>query len=69
MYAKARRGEISGFTGIDDPYEAPLDPELILDTLSHSAEANARIILEFLKTQGFVRLDGRGSPSLEAFAS
>jgi sulfate adenylyltransferase len=69
MYAKARRGEITGFTGIDDPYEAPLDPELILDTQSHSAEENARIILEFLKSQGFVRSDGEASQSLEAFAS
>ena len=32
MYAKARRGEIKGFTGIDDPYEPPLTPEITLDT-------------------------------------
>ena len=30
LYAKARAGEITGFTGIDDPYEAPLTPELVL---------------------------------------
>jgi len=55
LYAKARRGEIKGFTGIDDPYEPPLHPELRLDTVHHSAEENARIILEYLKERGFVR--------------
>jgi adenylylsulfate kinase-like enzyme len=52
-----RRGEISGFTGIDDPYQAPLHPELSLDTVTRSAEGNARIILDYLKSQGFVRSD------------
>jgi adenylylsulfate kinase len=32
LYARARRGEISGLTGIDDPYEAPAEPELVIDT-------------------------------------
>ena len=32
LYAKARRGEITGFTGIDDPYEAPVDAELVIDS-------------------------------------
>src|SRR3989440_592905 len=45
MYAKARRGEILGFTGIDDPYESPLNPKLTLDTVAHEAEENAQIIL------------------------
>jgi sulfate adenylyltransferase len=57
MYAKARRGEITGFTGIDDPYEPPSDPEITLDTVAHSAEENARAILTFLKRRGFVRDD------------
>ena len=55
MYAKARRGEIRGFTGIDDPYEVPLSPELTLDTESRTPEDNARRILEHLIQQGFVR--------------
>ena len=55
MYAKARRGEIRGFTGIDDPYEVPLSPELTLDTESYTPEDNARRILEHLIQQGFVR--------------
>jgi sulfate adenylyltransferase len=55
MYAKARRGEIRGFTGIDDPYEAPLHPELVLDTVSQNAAENAQRILGLLAANGFVR--------------
>ncbi|MCC6616005.1 MAG: bifunctional sulfate adenylyltransferase/adenylylsulfate kinase [Anaerolineae bacterium] len=55
MYAKARRGEITGFTGIDDPYEAPLAPELTLDTVAEDAEDNASRILGWLLDRGFVR--------------
>lgn len=55
MYAKARRGEIKGFTGIDDPYEPPLNPEITLDTVTRTAEQNARRILEYLQREGFVR--------------
>ena len=54
MYAKARRGEITGFTGIDDPYEAPLHPELTLTTTDHTPEDNAHLILNYLIKQGFV---------------
>src|ERR1043165_2933684 len=54
MYAKARRGEIKGFTGIDDPSEAPLHPELVLDGVSCSAEQNARRIVEVLRAAGFL---------------
>ena len=55
MYAKARRGEIKGFTGIDDPYEAPENPDLELETVSRNPEENARIVLEELRRRGFVR--------------
>jgi sulfate adenylyltransferase len=55
MYAKARRGEIKEFTGISDPYEAPLNPEITLDTVSHSPEENARRIMEILAERGFIR--------------
>lgn len=41
MYAMARRGEINGFTGIDDPYEPPLHSELTLDIQSHTPDENA----------------------------
>jgi sulfate adenylyltransferase len=57
VYASARRGEIKGFTGIDDPYERPLNAEITLDTVAHSPEKNARLILEKLTAQGFVRVE------------
>ncbi|MBN2392763.1 MAG: bifunctional sulfate adenylyltransferase/adenylylsulfate kinase, partial [Anaerolineae bacterium] len=54
MYARARRGEIKGFTGIDDPYEEPLNPELTLDTVKTTPEANARKIVAYLESRGFL---------------
>ena len=56
MYARARRGEISNFTGIDDPYEAPTDPEITLDTVQHSAHSNAMLVLDYLIEEQFVRV-------------
>lgn len=55
MYAKARRGEIKNFTGINDPYEPPLHPEIKLDSASDSAEDNARAILNRLIELGFIK--------------
>jgi sulfate adenylyltransferase len=55
LYLKARRGELPGFTGIDDPYEAPLAAELTLDTVGRPAADNARLILDELRRRGFVR--------------
>ena len=57
MYANARRGEIKEFTGISDPYEAPLNPEITLDTVGHSPEENARRIMRELAARGFVKWD------------
>ena len=61
MYAKARRGEITGFTGIDDPYEAPAAPELELETTNSSPEENARLIIGELRRRGFLRGEGRAA--------
>jgi bifunctional enzyme CysN/CysC len=41
LYAKARAGEITGFTGVDDPYEAPLEPDLVLTPLDGSPDEQA----------------------------
>lgn len=57
LYAKARRGEIKGFTGIDDPYEPPEKPELILATIQSTPEDNAQKIMEFLMQKGFMELN------------
>lgn len=63
LYAKARRGEIKDFTGVDDPYEPPQHAEITLDTVAHTPEENALVILDYLVDRGFVRrpfVDGPG---------
>jgi sulfate adenylyltransferase len=55
MYLKARRGEIKNFTGIDDPYEAPLHAEIELETTQQTAEENARLIIATLQERGFLK--------------
>ncbi len=58
LYARARRGEIKGFTGIDDPYEAPVNPEVVVKTTNATPEENARAIVDYLKEKGFLVADG-----------
>ena len=48
LYQKARRGQIPNFTGIDSPYEAPLEPELRIKTSKQSVEQAVDEILKFL---------------------
>ena len=50
LYAKARAGQLTGFTGIDDPYEAPLAPELVLSH-GETAEDGARLVAEALEAR------------------
>ncbi len=52
LYKKARRGELRNFTGIDAPYEAPVSPELRIDTANIDAVAAAEQIIEFLDRAG-----------------
>jgi sulfate adenylyltransferase len=54
MYAKARAGLIKGFTGVDDPYEAPEKPELRIDTEVLTPDEAARQVLVFLGQRGFL---------------
>ncbi len=54
LYKKARAGEIKGFTGIDDPYEAPVKPELVLNTAELSPEQAAEKIMGYLKDNGYL---------------
>jgi sulfate adenylyltransferase len=60
MYAKARRGEIRGFTGIDDPYERPANPELTLTTTECTPEDNARSVVAHLVKLGFLAEEAAG---------
>ena len=55
LYKKARAGEIKGFTGIDDPYEAPNSPELQLDASSKNAETLAGEVIEYLRKSGKIK--------------
>jgi len=57
LYAKARRGELKNFTGIDSPYEPPENPELRLDTARLSAEAAADAVLAHLREVGIIDVD------------
>jgi adenylyl-sulfate kinase len=54
LYRKALAGEITGFTGVDDPYEAPEDPELIVDTLVETPEESLRRVMETLRSLGYI---------------
>ena len=55
LYAKAMRGEIPNFTGVSDPYEEPLNPELDLHTVKNTPEENARRIIQYLEERGFLQ--------------
>jgi sulfate adenylyltransferase len=57
-YARARAGELPGFTGIDDPYEPPIQPELVLDGAAAFPEDNADRVLEELRRRGVLPPDG-----------
>ena len=57
LYQKARDGEIPEFTGISAPYEAPANPELVLDTGSLRVEESVARIIEYLEQKGYLSLD------------
>ena len=63
LYARARRGQIKGFTGVDDPYEVPVDAEITLHTVDISSEENARKIIEIMDARGFLLPDGTNNNS------
>ncbi len=54
MYQKAIRGEIKEFTGISDPYEEPLNPELVLETDKETLEESARKVVDYLIKNGYL---------------
>ncbi len=55
MYKKALNGEIKGFTGVDDPYEEPLNPELILHTDKESIEDSVQRVMNELENRGYLQ--------------
>jgi adenylylsulfate kinase len=54
LYKKARAGQLKGFTGIDDPYEAPTNPDLVLDTGSLTIDECAHAVVDLLRKRGVV---------------
>ena len=54
LYKKARAGEIKGFTGIDAPYDVPLNPELIVETDKNDIETCAQIVVDYLVEEGII---------------
>jgi len=56
LYAKARAGEIREFTGIDSPYEPPVNPQLAIDTSKHDIPAAVEQILKYLENKGFLHV-------------
>jgi adenylylsulfate kinase len=57
LYKKARAGEIKGFTGIDDPYEEPLTPEMVLQAAEKTPDILAEEIISYLKSKGMIAAD------------
>jgi adenylylsulfate kinase len=55
LYKKARAGELKGFTGVDDPYEEPLRPELTVDATAASPQELAAQVLRYLEGRGILR--------------
>jgi adenylyl-sulfate kinase len=62
LYEKAFRGEIKGFTGIDDPYEPPTNPELVLETDRSSPEECLSIVVARLEELGYLPLSPEPGP-------
>jgi adenylylsulfate kinase len=55
LYQKARAGQLKGFTGVDDPYEPPEKPEIVLDAGSNTPEVLAEEVIAYLKGAGKLR--------------
>jgi adenylylsulfate kinase len=58
LYQKALKGEIGSFTGVSDPYEEPLKPELVIDSSAETVEQSATRLLRALEAQNLIRAAG-----------
>ena len=58
LYAKAAAGEITGMTGVDDPYEAPEAPEVVVDTVALEPQESCRVVLDYLERIGAIPAAG-----------
>jgi adenylyl-sulfate kinase len=57
LYRKALSGEIANFTGISDPYEPPLAPEITIHSASEAPEESAAAVLDFIRKRGWAPID------------
>jgi adenylyl-sulfate kinase len=68
MYKKALAGEIKGFTGVDDPFDEPVDPEVICDTDRETPEESAQKVVDYLRQHGYLPAqpseNGQGSAAV-----
>ena len=64
LYAQALRGEISNFTGVSDPYEDPVNPELVVETHRQSPEESAAAVMDGLERRGFIPSMSREKASI-----
>jgi sulfate adenylyltransferase len=69
LYARVRRGELTQFTGVDDPYESPRDADLILDTMDRLPNESANEVLLMLEARGLLDVrEGRGALPIPSYA-
>ena len=68
LYAKARAGELAAFTGVSDPYEPPVAPELVLHTAEQTLEQSARTLLEYVEQRRWLESPGTARQPLSALA-
>jgi len=54
LYAGAQRGEVTAMTGVSDPYEPPVEPELRLETVGRTAAENAASVIDYLERRGLL---------------
>lgn len=57
LYEKARKGIIKQFTGIDDPYEEPENPEIVIETDKYTLEESANMVVKYLKEKGYLNVE------------
>ena len=56
LYKKALRGEIKNFTGIDSPYEKPINPDIYIDTIKNDIISSVDLIINYLKNEGYINV-------------
>lgn len=66
LYAKALAGEITGFTGIDDPYEEPENPDIVVHTGKETVAESTELILHYLEQQGLIPLSRQSAKAAQA---